>query len=486
MAIVRLVTETYRGTALGDDLQIWADSIATLSGGGHAVQVFFAGELVPVRDTLDAVTTGLADLAFLSLQNHAAQFPAAGVLTRPLVTEGGADASVALAAALAAPGPDIAFDALGLQVLSAAYHEPNILVTNDTDAGPFVVSGAKIATGSGARDLVTALGGYPASLPFGEIYSALQTGVIDGVIYPASSVIAAQLYELAGTVIALPDTAAFGIGFGVLVASESAMAGLPTDLVVLLNRSTGSVLAADLGEAAEARYLAALMQLELSGDLNFPQGADLAAWERGLGNVAADLLEAGGDVAGIWDRALSDALGDVLPDGTLQTGTPHSDVLTGSGGNDTIFGAAGNDTIYGGGGDDSINGGIGADSLSGGAGDDTILGMNGFDLLFGDGGDDSLMGGAGNDRLWGGSGDDTLNGGLGFDSLEGGSGDDILIGLNGFDTLLGWDGEDFLNGGFGNDSLSGGAGDDTLNGGLGSDSLDGGGRQRCAFWFERA
>ncbi|WP_150274585.1 calcium-binding protein [Paenibacillus tepidiphilus] len=90
---------------------------------------------------------------------------------------------------------------------------------------------------------------------------------------------------------------------------------------------------------------------------------------------------------------------------------------------DRIYGLGGNDTLYGYAGKDYLEGGSGNDTLIGGNGEDQLLGGSGEDRLYGDGysdaGDDQLFGESGNDQLYGGAGKDVLDGGSGNDSLYG-------------------------------------------------------------------
>ncbi|MEO8241917.1 MAG: TRAP transporter substrate-binding protein [bacterium] len=79
--------------------------------------------------------------------------------------------------------------------------EPNVFIMKDHDVHtPADVVGLKLrVSGSAAAAVVTALGATPVQMPAGEIYNALQTGLIDGVITGASAIGDFKLDEVANS-----------------------------------------------------------------------------------------------------------------------------------------------------------------------------------------------------------------------------------------------------------------------------------------------
>lgn len=79
--------------------------------------------------------------------------------------------------------------------------EPNIFIMKDREIRtPEDLRGLKIrVSGAVAGEVVEALGAIPVQMPAGEIYNALQTGLIDGVITGASAVADFQLDEVANS-----------------------------------------------------------------------------------------------------------------------------------------------------------------------------------------------------------------------------------------------------------------------------------------------
>lgn len=79
--------------------------------------------------------------------------------------------------------------------------EPNIFIMKDHDVRtPEDVAGLKLrVSGSAAASVVKALGAVPVQMPAGEIYNALQTGLVDGVVTGASAVGDFKLDEVANS-----------------------------------------------------------------------------------------------------------------------------------------------------------------------------------------------------------------------------------------------------------------------------------------------
>ena len=79
--------------------------------------------------------------------------------------------------------------------------EPNIFIMKDHEVRtPEDVAGLKLrVSGSAAASVVKALGAVPVQMPAGEIYNALQTGLVDGVVTGASAVGDFKLDEVANS-----------------------------------------------------------------------------------------------------------------------------------------------------------------------------------------------------------------------------------------------------------------------------------------------
>lgn len=170
------------------------------AGADLTIRVYPGGELGagPAEQYVRAVQ-GVADMVW-GLQGYtSSQFARTMVAELPGVLGDGRT------------GYDALWDAWEAGQLSAEYpgtvpvalytSEPNILIMKDRDIrAPGDLSGLKIrVSGSVAGEVVEALGAIPVQMPAGEIYNALQTGLIDGVVTGASAVADFRLDEVANS-----------------------------------------------------------------------------------------------------------------------------------------------------------------------------------------------------------------------------------------------------------------------------------------------
>ena len=170
------------------------------AGSDLTIRVYPGGELGagPLEQYVRAVQ-GVADMVW-GLQGYtSSQFPRTMVAELPGVLDEGRT------------GYDAIWDAWEAGQLQGEYSgtvpvalwtsEPNILIMKDREIRtPEDLAGLKIrVSGSVAGEVVESLGAIPVQMPAGEIYNALQTGLIDGLITGASAVADFQLDEVANS-----------------------------------------------------------------------------------------------------------------------------------------------------------------------------------------------------------------------------------------------------------------------------------------------
>ena len=162
-----------------DLIKPWSEKVSKESGGALNVKVFVGYSLVDMRNTLDRVQNGVADLAFCVLGPVSSQFPQTLVATLPFEAESAHEAGLALQrlydkGVIADEWKNVKPIAFGV-FANLSYHTTAPVKTLED------LKGKKISVqGRIAGQTLEALGGTPITLPINEVYAALQRGTIDG------------------------------------------------------------------------------------------------------------------------------------------------------------------------------------------------------------------------------------------------------------------------------------------------------------------
>ena len=185
-------------TLTASTIEPLANGISEETEGELTIRVYPGGELGagPLEQYV-RVLQGVADMAW-GLQGYtSSQFPKTMIAELPGVIETDAFGYPALWAAY-----DLIKDEYpGTRPLALWTAEPNIIIMKDKDVRtPDDLAGLKIrVSGSAAAAAIEALGATPVQMPANEMYNALQTGLIDGVITGSSAVTDFKLSEVAGS-----------------------------------------------------------------------------------------------------------------------------------------------------------------------------------------------------------------------------------------------------------------------------------------------
>jgi TRAP-type C4-dicarboxylate transport system substrate-binding protein len=138
----------------------------------------------------------------------------------------------------------------GTKALALWTSEPNIFIMRDkVIRTPADLAGLKVrVAGATAAEVATALGATPVQMPISQVYNALQTGLIDGVITGASTLIDFKLDEVA-------DALTLGAPLGRLtfytVLNEGVYNGLTDEQKAAMDAASG----AGLSKSAEDAWL---------------------------------------------------------------------------------------------------------------------------------------------------------------------------------------------------------------------------------------
>ena len=176
-----------------------SETVKTKTEGALTIRYYPGGELGkgPLEQYV-RVVQGAADISW-GLQGYtSSQFPKTMVVELPgSVKPDGSGYDMlwnAYDAHLASEYP-------GTKPLALWVSEPNILIMKDRQIRkPEDLAGLKIrVAGAVAADVVAALGATPVQMPIPQVYNALDTGLIDGIITGASAVADFKLLEVANS-----------------------------------------------------------------------------------------------------------------------------------------------------------------------------------------------------------------------------------------------------------------------------------------------
>lgn len=265
-----------------------------VAAAGLEIQVYPGGELGagPLEQYIRAVT-GVADITW-GLQGYtSSQFPRTMIAELPGALPEGMT------------GYDMLWNAYDAGLLAAEFpgtvplalwlSEPNVFIMRDHDVRtPADLQGLKIrVSGSAAAAAVESLGATPVQMPAGEIYNALQTGLIDGVITGASAIGDFRLDEVANS---YTLNAPLGHISFYLVMNAGRYEGLSEAERAALDAIAGRPLSASAEEGWYARAAQVIEQISAAGDNTvYTLSDDEAAAFAALTHPVRDAVVAGID-----------------------------------------------------------------------------------------------------------------------------------------------------------------------------------------------
>lgn len=175
----------------------------------------------------------------------------------------------------------------GTKAIALWTSEPNVLIMRDKVVRqPSDLKGLKIrVAGATAADVASALGATPVQMPISQVYNALQTGLIDGVITGSSVLSDFKIDEVAGSV-------TIGAPLGRIafyaVMNEGVYNGLPADQKAAVDKAIGVGLSRSAEEAwaATAEKALAAARADASNTIIELDKAQAAAFQAAVASVA--------------------------------------------------------------------------------------------------------------------------------------------------------------------------------------------------------
>jgi tripartite ATP-independent transporter DctP family solute receptor len=176
----------------------FAEQVAARTNGAVTVQVFPQGQLGNDAAMIDGARSGIIDIVLVGLNNFTGLVPQAGVFELPFMF----------------PSRELAYAALDGEVgasISARFTEHGLTMLGYPENGyrqmsnnrgpirtPADMAGINMRTNNSLalNDMFAALGANPIQLPVAELYTALETGVVDAQDHPVGVVLSFKFNEV--------------------------------------------------------------------------------------------------------------------------------------------------------------------------------------------------------------------------------------------------------------------------------------------------
>lgn len=172
-------------------------SLTDQSDGDLTIRVYPGGELGPGPvEQYARVVQGVADMAWGLAGYNSAQFPLSMIVELPGVVDA---AGTGYAAMWRVYDDYLSGEFPGTRPLALWTSEPNVLIMRDRDVRtPEDLAGLRVrVSGAFPGQVIEALGATPVQMPANEMYNAMQTGLIDGIMTGASAIQDFRINEVA-------------------------------------------------------------------------------------------------------------------------------------------------------------------------------------------------------------------------------------------------------------------------------------------------
>jgi TRAP-type C4-dicarboxylate transport system substrate-binding protein len=178
----RLATWAPRGHSHAPAYETFAETVERMSDGQLSVDIVYEGEGVPATELLGASRTGLIEMAHPYMALHSGELPAGLVeLGLPGGVNSMLDQMTLIHRGEWKQTLRDAYAEHGVYWVGESYWPPTYLLTKEPIESLDDLEGMKIRAPGAYGRFFEELGASAVSMPFGEIYTSLATGVIDGV-----------------------------------------------------------------------------------------------------------------------------------------------------------------------------------------------------------------------------------------------------------------------------------------------------------------
>ncbi len=188
------------GDSHTEAMYVFADKVAELTNGTVEVKVYDNGTLFTQENEFDALLSGEADMAYISFPTLATQIPSFSMFGSGYFFSSYDHMTSVLNGSIAEDNiwPQVR-DTLGIEPLGSMYLGSREINTRNRQINSYADMEGLLMRMPNSESwlfLGEALGANPTPLSFSELYTALQTGAVDGQDNPLPTVEKAKFYEV--------------------------------------------------------------------------------------------------------------------------------------------------------------------------------------------------------------------------------------------------------------------------------------------------
>jgi len=277
----------------------FADQVKQSTNGQVTIDIRPAGQLFNLRTSAEALQLGTLDLCWSDLGTLANWQPQFGFTALPFLFNDYDHVKKVLYGPIGEQITKEAKDTLGVEILSLGASGFRVFVTKKEVKTAEDVRGIKLRVPEIPIyiEMARALGTNPTPIPTAEIYTAMQTGVVDGFEAPPDSVIAFKQYEVSKFA-----TRTHHIFTEVsMMASAKKMASLPANVQKALHDAAIDTVATQMWEANLKEQAAAWT--DLASKITANASPDIPSFRSKMGPVIDGFVAKAGPKARAYVEA---------------------------------------------------------------------------------------------------------------------------------------------------------------------------------------
>ncbi len=160
-------------------MERWAKEVGNRTGGKVKVQTFPGGTLLPAKNILDGVISGLADIGNFAMSYQPGRFPVSEAVDLPLGFTSAKVASLTLYDLVEKYQPK---EFEKVKILTLFTCPPTNFMTKTPVKSLKDLKGMELRVAGTSAEVVKRLGGIPVAMPQSETPEAIQKGVVKGMV----------------------------------------------------------------------------------------------------------------------------------------------------------------------------------------------------------------------------------------------------------------------------------------------------------------